>query len=63
MKTKAQAKSDQVIGVLIDLSDGDHKGHAIKFVAHRSHDSLLCDHVYFHFCPECPQFECDRRSI
>ena len=37
---------NRVVGVLVDLSEGS----AIKFVAHRGYDKLLCDHVYFRFC-------------
>ena len=50
---------NRVVGVLIDLSEGS----AIKFVAHRGYYKVLCDHVYFRFCPECPQYECDRMRI
>lgn len=57
------AESEQIVGVIIDLQDGDHKDQAIKFISHRSFDRLLCDHVYFHFCPECSQYECGRRSV
>jgi hypothetical protein len=58
-KKIVQAKSDQVIGVLVDLSDG----HAIKFVSHRGYDRLLCDHVYSGFCQDCSQYECDKRRV
>ena len=63
MKIKAQVKSDQVFGVLVELSDGDHRDHAIKFVAHRSYDRLLCGHVYCGFCQDCSQVECVRRRL
>jgi hypothetical protein len=62
-KKTVQAEPDQVIGVVIDFSDGDHRDHAIKFVAHRGYDQLLCDHVYCRFCPACPLYECDRRRL
>jgi hypothetical protein len=39
-------QKEQVIAVLVDLSTGNHRDHAAKFVAHRSYDRLLCDHVY-----------------
>jgi hypothetical protein len=63
MKTKAKLVSSLCIGVLVDWNDGNHKDHAIKFISHRGFDRLLCDHVYFRFCLECPQYECDRRSV
>jgi hypothetical protein len=59
----AKAESDQVIGVLIDLSDGDHTDHAIKFVAHRRYDKLLCEHVYMGHCADCSQHKCTRRRF
>jgi len=49
----------QVIGVLLDLPEGS----AILFVNHRGYDKLLCDHVYFGFCPDCPQHKCRKRRI
>ena len=63
MKTKVQVKSDQIVGVLVDLSDGDHRDLAIKFVAHRGYDRLLCGHVYRGLCQNCSQVECDRRRL
>lgn len=48
-----------IIGVLIGLSEGS----AIKFIAHRGYDSLLCNHVYMSFCPQCPQYKCKKRRI
>jgi len=60
---EAEVKPKRFVGVLIDWNDGEHKDYAIKFVAHRDYDKVLCDHVYFRFCPECPQYECDRRRI
>jgi len=56
-------ETEKIVGVLIDFSDGDHRDRAVKFVAHRGYDRLLCDHVYFRFCQDCPQYECDRRSV
>jgi hypothetical protein len=62
-KKTVQGESEQVIGVLVNLSDGDHRDHAIKFVAHRTYDRLLCDHVFSGFCQECSQYKCDRRRL
>jgi len=52
-------KSQMVVGVLVDLSEGS----AVKFVAHRGYDKLLCNHVYMGFCPNCPQYRCGKRRI
>jgi hypothetical protein len=62
-KKTVQGESEQVFGVVIDVSDGDHKNHAVEFVPHRGYDKLLCNHVYFGFCQVCPLYECDRRNI
>jgi hypothetical protein len=62
MKSNVQTSMEietYVIGVLLDLSEGS----AIKFVRHRGYDKMLCNHVYRHFCPDCPQYECERRRI
>jgi len=56
---KAKVESKQIIGVLVDLNEGA----AIKFIAYRGFDKLLCSHVYFGFCPQCSQYECEKRSV
>ena len=56
-------QKEQIIAVLIDLSTGNHRDHAVKFVAHKKYDRLLCDHVYHGFCADCPQYKCDRRRV
>jgi hypothetical protein len=48
-----------IIGVLLDLPEGS----ATKFVSHRGYDKLLCEHVYFGFCQDCPQYRCRKRRI
>lgn len=48
-----------VQGVVIELPEGP----AIKFVAHRGYDKLLCEHVYLRFCPDCSQTQCGRRRV
>ena len=55
----AKLKTQNVIGVLLDLSEGS----AIKFVSHRGYDALLCNHVYFGFCQNCPQHKCRKRRL
>jgi hypothetical protein len=50
---------NRVVGVLVDLNEGS----AIEFVAHRGYDRLLCKHVYFGFCAECPLIECGKRRL
>jgi hypothetical protein len=62
-KKFVRAESERVIGVLIDLQDRPDEDRAVKSVFHRRSERLLCRHVYFHFCLECPQYECDRRSV
>ena len=62
-KKLVRAESEQVIGVLIDLQDRPVEDYAVKSVLHRGFERLLCRHVYFHFCLECPQYECVRRSV
>jgi len=42
--------------VLIDLSE-------MKVESHRGYEKLLCDHVYFRFCPDCPQYHCRKRDV
>ncbi|MCJ7634611.1 hypothetical protein MUP77_19745 [Candidatus Bathyarchaeota archaeon] len=49
------------IGVLVDWKTENSRDYAIKFIAHTGFDKLLCDHVYFGFCQDCSQVECDRR--
>jgi len=58
-----RTQKEQVIAVLVDLSTENHRDHAVKFVAHRDYDRLLCDHVYHGFCPDCPQIKCERRRV
>jgi hypothetical protein len=60
MTMKSVHAESHVIGVLIGVSESDH---AVKSVSHRGFERILCDHVYFNFCLECPQYECDRRSV
>ena len=48
-----------VQGVVVELVEGS----AIKFVAHRGYDKLLCEHVYLRFCPDCSQDRCERRHV
>ncbi len=55
----AEEEMIQVQGVVVELSEGP----AIKFVAHREYDRLLCEHVYLRFCPDCPQDRCERRRV
>ena len=52
-------KSQEIVGVLVDLPEGS----AVKFVAHRGFDALLCNHVYMGFCPNCPQYKCGKRRV
>ena len=59
VKPKISECSVHVIGVLVDLFEGS----AVKFVAHRGYDKLLCSHVYMGFCPNCPQYRCRKRRI
>lgn len=54
-----QLEDSQVIGVLPNISEGS----AIKFIRHRGYDKLLCEHVYFGFCPDCPQYKCKKRAL
>ena len=46
-------------GFVVELPEGS----AIKFVAHKGYDKLLCEHVYMKFCPDCPQDRCEKRGI
>jgi len=55
----AKLKIEKPIGVLVDLFEGS----AVKFVAHRGFDALLCNHVYMGFCQNCPQYKCRKRRI
>jgi len=59
VKQKVSEINSHAIGVLIDLSEGS----AVKFVAHRGYDALLCNHVYMGFCQNCPQYKCRKRRI
>ena len=45
--------------ILVDLSEES----ATKFASYRGYDELLCDHVYFGFCPNCPQYRCRKRDV
>ena len=48
-----------VLDELFDLPDKQ----AMKLKRSRGFDQLLCDHVYFGFCQDCPQYECKKRGI
>jgi len=45
--------------VLVDVSEES----ATKFTSYRDCDKLLCSHVYLRFCPDCPQYQCRKRSV
>ena len=57
-KQKISEYNSHAVGVLIDLPEGS----AVKFVAHRGYDALLCNHVYMRFCPNCPQYKCRKKK-
>ena len=61
VKAKVETKQmeDKIVGVVVELSEGS----AIKFVAHRGYDKLLCEHVYHGFCQACPQYKCRKRRV
>lgn len=59
LKAEAKAKREEMLGVLVDLSEG----FGMKFVAHRGFDQLLCRHVFSGVCRECPQWKCRKRSL
>jgi len=52
----ANPKTNSVVLVTLE-------GSAIKFVAFRGYDKLLCNHVYMGFCPNCPQYKCRKRRV
>lgn len=54
-----KSEASTVKGVLIKLLEGS----AIKFVAHRGFDKLLCNYVYCGFCQNCPQYKCEKRCL
>lgn len=49
----------EIIAIMLDLDEGS----AIKFIAHRGFDTLLCHHVYLGFCQNCPQYKCRKRRV
>jgi hypothetical protein len=34
-----------------------------RVIFHRGYDKLLCNYVYFGFCPDCGQYNCIRRRV
>ena len=59
VNSMAKLKIEKPIGVLVDLFEGS----AVKFVAHRVYDALLCNHVYMRFCQNCSQYKCKKRKV
>jgi hypothetical protein len=62
-RLSAKHAHPQYVGVLIDWGDENPKDYAIKLVAHKGFDKLLCDHVYFGLCGDCSQTRCGRRRL
>ncbi len=58
-KQEVSEYDNHIVEALVDLPEGSE----IKFVAHRVYDSLLCNHVYMRFCPNCPQYKCRKRRV